>query len=55
MAPRLIRALLGGVPVPVRARGGVAAYRTFEPKILAQCLALILGAEQAAALQFRYH
>ena len=33
----------------------VAADRHRQPKIFAQCRALILGAEQAAALQFRDH
>src|SRR5208283_5268762 len=48
---RLTAALLGGVQVPVQARGSVAAHRTFEPEIFAQCLALIFGTEQPAALQ----
>src|ERR1700680_4631113 len=43
--------LLGGVQLPAGARGSVAAYRTFEPEIFAQCLALIFGTEQPAPLQ----
>src|SRR4051794_30909828 len=55
MTSHLMRVLLRRVQLPIGAQGTVAAHRTFEPKILAQCLAIIFGTEQAAALQLGYH
>src|SRR4029078_9082449 len=49
--PHLMRVLLSRAQLPFGAQGSVAAHRTFEPEILAQCPALIFGTEQAAALQ----
>ena len=37
--------LFGGVQLSIGARDSVAAHRTFEPEIFAQCRALILSAE----------
>src|SRR4051794_27663434 len=51
MTPHLMRVLLSRVQLPIGAQGSIATHRTFEPEIFAQCLALIFGTEQAAALQ----